>query len=439
MTRPQQLSPAQFADRMLAAGQRRGYLVYEPSTRALCGSHSLFQELADWLLDEVPDFQAHEAMFFEVGPESGLLMTAFVHDTNRGQAQGGLRRWAYTDMESVLKDGLRLSAGMTRKNALAGLWWGGGKGIIAQDESSSELAPEARAVAYREYGSFVSSLRGCYLTAEDVGTRPGDIAEIFRSTRFVTCIAPEAGGSGNPSSMTAAGTVCAMEAALDFMQLGSIAGKTIALQGTGNVGSAMIPLMLERGAERIIAADISSERRTALLDTYAGEPLEVRSSRPGDLDLLAEPCDILAPAALGGVLNPKTIPQIQAKLVCGPANNQLLDAGRDGAALEKRGITFVPDFVCNRMGIVYCCNEQYGYVNGDPMIDRHFDRAWSGGIFKTTRRVLELARASDCSAVDAAHHLADELAKRTHPIWGHRARKIIESLVVDRWERGKVR
>jgi glutamate dehydrogenase/leucine dehydrogenase len=342
-------------------------------------------------------------------------------------------------MESLLKDGLRLSAGMTRKNALAGLWWGGGKGILVQGEPDDDLDPEARSLACREYGTFVSSLRGCYLTAEDVGTNPIDIADVFRTTRFVTCIAPEFGGSGNPSAMTAAGVVCAMEAALDFMGIGELAGKKIALQGTGNVGSAMIPLLLDRGVAGIIAADISPERRTALLDTYAGRPLDIRLIRPGDLNVLAEPCDVLAPAALGGVLNPKTIPQIHAKLICGPANNQLLDDARDGAALEQRGITYVPDFVGNRMGIVYCGNEQYGYVNGDPMVARHLDHEWPGGIFQTTRRVLELARSSDFSAVAAADHLADELAKRPHPIWGPRARKIVESLVADRWERGQAR
>jgi len=439
MSRPQQLSPTQFAAQMLDENQCRGYLIYDADSRTLRGSHPIFHELGRWLLDEVSDFREHEAIFFGIGPESRALMTVFLHTTRRGQAQGGLRRWSYTSMESLLKDGLRLSAGMTRKNALAGLWWGGGKGILAQDLTDGDLDAEARSLAYREYGAFVSSLRGCYLTAEDVGTSPMDIGEVFRTTRFVTCIAPEFGGSGNPSGMTAAGVVCAMEAALDFMGMGELAGKKIALQGTGNVGTAMIPLLLERGAAGIVAAEISPERCTALLDSYAGHPLEIRLIRPGNLDVLAELCDVLAPAALGGVLNPKTIPQIRAKLVCGPANNQLLDETRDGTALEQHGITYVPDFVGNRMGIVYCGNEQYGYVNGDPMVARHLDREWSGGIFKTTQRVLELAHSSGFSAVAAADHLADELAERSHPIWGHRARQIVESLVADRWERGQTR
>ena len=237
--------------------------------------------------------------------------------------------------------------------------------------------------------------------------------------------------------MTAAGVVCAMEAAIEHAGLGTLQDKTIAMQGTGHVGSAMVPLLLERGVHSIVAADISESRRTALLDAYADLPLEIRLAQRDDLDILAHPCDVLVPAALGGVLNPKTIPQIRAKIVCGPANNQLLDEARDGAALRERGIPYVPDYVGNRMGIVYCGNEQYGYVNGDPMVKRHLSRDWSRGIFQTTRRVLSIAKATGCTTQAAADHIADDLAAREHPIWGHRSRKIIESLVADHWERGR--
>jgi glutamate dehydrogenase/leucine dehydrogenase len=428
-------SPRQFAQRMLDANVTRGYLVYDAHSHALNASHPMFAELADWLLNHAPDFQHHEAVFLAVGPDTGALFAAFIHDTRRGQAQGGLRRWHYDDTASLLRDGLRLSAGMTRKNALASLWWGGGKGIIAAD--ASDPSPEERSRLYREYGAFVSSLRGCYLTAEDVGTHPLDIGEVFSATRFVTCIAPELGGSGNPSAMTAAGVVAAMEAAVDASDLDSLDGKTIAMQGTGHVGSAMIPLLFERGVRQIVASDLSESRRAALLDAYADLPLEVRLAERGDLEILSHPCDILVPAALGGVLNPKAIPQIRASIVCGPANNQLLEEARDSRALADRGILYVPDYVANRMGIVYCGNEQYGYVNGDPRVKRHLDRAWPRGIYQTTRRVLSIAKASQGTTVAAANRMADELAEREHPIWGHRSLKIIESLVADHWERGQ--
>jgi len=238
--------------------------------------------------------------------------------------------------------------------------------------------------------------------------------------------------------MTAAGVVCAMEAALEFRGMGSLAGKRIVLQGTGHVGSALVERLLARKVRSIVASEISAERRAALLDAYTDGArdgtLEVRSTEPGDDSILAESCDVLVPSALGAVLGPKTIPGISAPIVCGPANNQLVDEERDARALATRGIVLVPDFVANRMGIVYCGNEQYGYVNGDPKIRRHLDREWVGGIHRTTLRILELARDTGITPVVAACRLADELAGQLHPIWGHRALKIIESLVADRWE-----
>jgi glutamate dehydrogenase/leucine dehydrogenase len=262
------------------------------------------------------------------------------------------------------------------------------------------------------------------------------MAEVFRSTRFATCIPQELGGVGNPSQMTAAGVVCAMEAALDSLELGSLDGKKVAMQGAGNVGTAMIPLLLERGVAQITASEICAEQRSALLSTFEGQPVEVRLVRPGDCAILAEPCDILAPNALGGVLGPKTIPALRTRIVCGSANNQLADERRDDRALWERGITYVPDFVANRMGIVYCANEQYGYVGDDPMIRRHLDRSWPHGIYGTVSRLLESAHASGITPGTAANRLADELAEQPHPIWGYRAADIVESLAADHWEAG---
>jgi glutamate dehydrogenase/leucine dehydrogenase len=193
-------------------------------------------------------------------------------------------------------------------------------------------------------------------------------------------------------------------------------------------------MLLERGVAQVTASEISAERREALLDRFAGEPVEVRLALPGDHEILGEPCDVLAPCALGGVLGPKEIPLLRTEVVCGAANNQLLDETRDAGALAGRGITYVPDYIANRMGIVYCCNEQYGQVTGDPMVQRHLDREWPQGIHRTTLAVLERARAEGVTPVDAANRLADELAREPHPIFGHRARQIVDSLLADRWE-----
>jgi glutamate dehydrogenase/leucine dehydrogenase len=427
------LSPQQFADQLRSLGRRRAYLIYEPASRTFHPSHPTLQQLADRLVSDPCCAEAHEAIFFEVGRETGALMAAFLHRTVRGQAQGGLRNQPYETLEALLCDGLRLSRSMTHKNALAGLWWGGGKGLIARGDGDEWRDSEFRRRLYREYGTFVSSLRGCYVTAEDAGTSPLDIAEIFHTTRFLTCIPTERGGSGNPSRMTAAGVVCAMEAALRFLGVQSLADKKIVLQGAGNVGSEMIPLLLHHGVRQIVASETCEERRAALLDNFSDDPVEIRAARSGDVDILAESCDVLSPCALGGVLGPKTIPSIRATIVCGSANNQLVDEERDALALKEGGITYVPDFLANRMGIVACANEQYGGVNSDPMIQRHLGRSWNGGIYLTTSKVLDLARKPGVTPVSAAIRLAEDLARQPHPIWGHRTRQIVESLVADRW------
>lgn len=376
------------------------------------------------------DHHAHEGMFFEVGRETGALHAAFVHWTDRGQGAGGVRHWPYPRLEDLLRDGLRLSVGMTRKNALAGLWWGGAKGVIARQPGDRFKDPSYRRMLYREYGDFISSLCGCYVTAEDAGTTPTDMSEVFARTRHTTCIPRELGGSGNPSEPTAKGVVRAMEGALAFLGLGTLEGKTIAMQGAGNVSGFMISELLARGVARIVASEISPAR----LEQIPKDPrLEVRLVEAGDTSIFDEPCDVFAPNALGGTLDPDSISRLRAKVVCGAANNQLLDAERDDASLAARGITYVPDFLCNRMGIVTCANEQYGAMPHDPAIERHFGSDWDNALFVITQRVLARAAAEEITPAIAANRLADELARQPHPIWPGRSRQIIDGLLAARW------
>ena len=427
------LSPEAFVSQLRSLGQHRAYLIHDPQSGQIHRSHPALGELADFLLAGNRDYQQHEGLFLAIGPRSGALFGAFVHKTHRGQGQGGLRHWPYATMAAFLRDGLRLAMGMTRKNALAGLWWGGGKGLIARAPGEGFRDPAHRAELYREYAAFVTSLRGCYITAEDAGTGPDDMAIVHQGTRFATCIPPQVGGSGNPSPATARGVVCAMEGALDHLGLGSLGGKKIAMQGTGNVGAAMIGELLQRGVAGIVASELSLERRAQLMQQFAGAPLALVPAEPGDNSVLATPCDILAPNALGGILNPDTIPAIQARVVCGAANNQLLDDERDARALAARGIVYVPDYLCNRMGIVHCANEQYGQLPHDPAIERHFGRDWDNSVYVITRRALELATAQGITTAAAANRLADELAVQPHPIWGHRTRAIVDGLLADQW------
>lgn len=427
----------QFVDSMLEQGITRFHFVYDPQTKHMQASHPQLQSIADFIAEDTRDFHAHEGLFFEINPEFKTLQGAFVHRTNRGQGSGGMRYWQYDTVEDFLRDGLRLSKGMTRKNALAGLWWGGGKGIIAHNPDVDRYDPEVRQRVYQDYGRFVTNLRGCYITAEDVGTLESDMADIFANTRFATCIPQFLGGSGNPSPATALGVVTGMEAALDFLSMNDLKDKTIVIQGVGNVGGFLVEYLLEKGVKKIIGSDIHVECVDEVRKRFNTDRLEVRLTEIGDNTILSEACDILAPCAIGGILNPTTIPNIKAKIVCGAANNQLEDSVRDDALLFEQGIVYVPDFLVNRMGIVNCANEQYGHVNDDILIQQHFSRDWQHSIWKTTQAVLAQSQREQQPTAKVAIALADELALQPHPIFGHRGRQIVDSLVEDRWFEAK--
>lgn len=423
-----------FVTALRAAGASRAAFV-RTAGGELASPEGALGDLARAIRAE-PDFDDHEALFLAVGRDTGSLHTAVLHRTVRGQGAGGVRHWPYGSLRDCLRDGLRLSRGMGRKNALAGLWWGGGKGVIARRPGDGFRDALFRQTLYREYGTFVTSLRGLYVTAEDVGTTPPDMAEIFTRTRFTTCIPEAQGGSGNPSPATALGVVCAMEAALAHLGQGTLTGKRVAMQGCGNVGRAMVGELLQRGVAGIVVAEIAAEHAEATRALYPGAAVTVRTVAAGDDSIVEEPADVFAPNALGAILSPRTIPRLACRIVCGAANNQLEDEARDSVALAARGITYVPDFVANRMGIVSCANEQYGSFPSDPSIQRHLGTTDPNSIHVITRRILEDAAARGSTSTAAANALADALAREPHPIFPHRGRDITRALLDLHWERG---
>ena len=370
----------------------------------------------------------HEGAFFQITQQHDILQGAFIHRTNRGQAAGGVRFWHYHSLEDYLRDGLRLGKGMTRKNALAGLWWGGGKGVMAKNQDIEQNDQEIRSSIYREYGEFISSLRGCYVTAEDVGTNVNDMANVFSGTRFTTCIPKEKGGSGNPSIPTAKGVVSGMEAALEFCRKENLQGKIIAVQGMGNVGGPLIGFLFNKGVKKIIAYDTDVKRIESIKDKFQGKGLEATAVSTDDISFFKTDCDILSPNATGGVINPRTIPLIKAKIICGAANNQLEDSQRDDKLLFDNKIIYIPDFLTNRMGIVNAADEQYGYVNNDPLFERHLTRDWKYSIYQTSIRLLKEARLTDEPTAKIAMHTADKLSLENHPLFGHRGQQIINYL-----------
>ncbi len=427
-------SPARFIGFLKTENIRRFYLALDEHSGRLIPSHPQLQVLADYFSDDKRDFMQHEGLFVQLSRKYDTLLGAFIHRTRRGQAAGGVRYWTYDSMEDYFRDGLRLAKGMGRKNALAGLWWGGGKGVMARNPAVDKNNPQIRAELYREYGEFMTSLQGCYVTAEDVGTSVEDMAHIFSKTRFTTCIPPELGGSGNPSIPTARGVVRGMEAALKFTGSGTLEGKTIAVQGMGHVAEPLIGFLFEKGAGKVIACDIDPRLVENVGANFAEQNFEARVVKRHDLSFLSTPCDILAPCATGAILNPRTIPTIKAKIVCGAANNQLEDAVRDGRLIHEQGVVYVPDFLANRMGIVNCANEQYGYINHDPLIEQHLSENWEYSVYQTTLRVLAESKEKDEPTAAVAVRQADELAQQEHPLFGHRGFRIIQSLVENRWQ-----
>jgi glutamate dehydrogenase/leucine dehydrogenase/methionyl-tRNA synthetase len=407
------------------AGITRGYVMYENGEFLL--SH---EELAPIraFLELSHDFSNHEAVFF--GRKKGIdtIFTAFVHDTRRGLSQGGLRVWEYKTMADLVTDGLRLSQGMTRKNALAGLNWGGGKGIIPLPahvptvgafKGKKEFVKERRRL-FQAYGRFVASLGGVYYTAEDAGTGTPDMNHLLGKNRFTTCIGSDRGGSGNPSAHTARGVYLAMQAAWRTLNgTDNLSGVHVAVQGAGNVGVPLIDYLTRAGAKLTIG-ESEQEQQEKMRKLYPQANVIEDFNAIFDVD-----ADIFAPCALGRSLNVNTIPRLKVKLVCGAENNQLGEP-QDAQRLQERGILYVPDYLCNRMGIVKCADEWAGYLEEDVQLAAE-------RVYPDTLRVLRHAAALRISTADAADQLADVAAAELHPVIGHRGRRILDHLIRSRW------
>jgi len=428
-----QYSTEEFITFLKSKKIKKFYFVNDPNSGKVLPSHDELKDIADFISNDKRDFANHEGLFFELDTVYDVIHSATVHRTNRGQAAGGVRFWQYDNMENFIRDGMRLAKGMTHKNALAGLWWGGGKGVIAKNNSIDKNDPKVRETIYSNFGKFITSLNGCYVTAEDVGTSVEDMSNVFSNTRFTTCIPNTQGGSGNPSVPTAKGVVSGIEAALDFLNLGPIDGKTIAVQGLGHVAIPLITFLFEKNVGRVIACDIFEQNVNEAKTIFSDKIFEAYIVEKDDLSILFEDCDVIAPCATGAILDSETIPKIKAKVVCGAANNQLADPISDDKLIFDFGILYVPDFLTNRMGIVNCANEQYGYIDDDPNINQHYDKNWEYSIHQTAMKVFQESKSENRPNGEIALKLAEELSFEYHPIFGHRGEQIIKSLVKNNW------
>jgi leucine dehydrogenase len=270
---------------------------------------------------------------------SGLHALIAVHNTTLGPALGGMRLWNYASEDEALFDVLRLSKGMTFKSAVADTGLGGGKSVIIGDPDTVKSP-----ALFEAMGRFVNSFGGTYITAEDMNIGIEDLRIVRRTTRHVTGLSREEGGSGNPSPYTAYGCVVGIRAAVEH-EFGSqdLTGKHVLVQGVGAVGSDMARRLKELGA-RVTICDIRDDRVARLAEEHGYETVD-------DETHLDVECDIYAPCARGAGINDETIPKLKCKIVAGCANNQLLEP-RHGEALRQRGILYVPDYVINAGGII---------------------------------------------------------------------------------------
>ncbi|MDJ0710200.1 MAG: Glu/Leu/Phe/Val dehydrogenase [Woeseiaceae bacterium] len=335
------------------------------------------------------EFDNHESLHYCHDEKTGLKAIVAVHSTALGPGAGGTRRWIYNNDEDALTDVLRLSRGMTYKNAVAGLKFGGGKAVIL----GSDGAPKSPDL-FRAFGRFVESLSGRYVTAEDVGCSVDDMRFVREETKYVSGL-PQSGNDagGDPSPWTALGCFQGILAAAEA-RLGadSLKGLRVAVQGVGHVGLHLCKLLHEAGAELFIS-DVNKEHLKMTLDT-------VPATVVPPPELLFADVDVLAPCALGNILTSTTIPKLKAKIIAGGANNQL-STPADGLRLAERDILYAPDYVINAGGIINVAAEYYGNSSEDDV------RADVGRIKDRLRSIFEQARETG----RPTNELADELAR----------------------------
>ena len=296
----------------------------------------------------------HEKVLFVNNEKAGLKAIIAVHNTNLGPAIGGCRLFPYASFDDALFDVLRLSRGMSHKNAVAGLPHGGGKGVIIADPSMKTEA------MFEAFGEAVNNLGGDYITAEDVNTDCDDALIMMRKTKHI-CGLPM--NSGDPSPFTARGVWQGIKATAK-VALGrdDLEGLTIAVQGLGKVGWDLCRHLHESGAKLIIANRSNKEMAEKAIAEFGAKIVATD-------EIYAQECDIFSPNAMGAILNPTTIPMLKCKAVAGGANNQILDDA-SGIALKERGIFYAPDFVINGGGVINAAAEVDGPYNKEEVLKK---------------------------------------------------------------------
>lgn len=347
----------------------------------------------------------HEQVVFCQDAHSGLQAIIAIHDTTLGPSLGGCRMYPYASHADALNDVLRLSRGMSYKAAVSGLNLGGGKAVIIGNPKTDK-----KEVLWRAFGRFIAGLGGRYITAEDSGSTLQDIETVRLETKHVVGVSRALGGSGDPSPVTALGVFAGMRAAIEEgLGHNNFTGLRVAVQGCGAVGYHLVGHLVRAGAHVVV----TDKDKDTLSRVAADFPVEVAQPEL----LLETECDVLAPCALGGILNAQTIDRLRCRVIAGAANNQLGDEQADGQRLRARGITYAPDFVINAGGLINVASELEGYNQ-----DRALGQAQN--IYGTLQRVFAHARTNDMMSFAAANALAQQrLAslRNRRPIYAARA------------------
>ncbi|AJS59044.1 Leu/Phe/Val dehydrogenase [Paenibacillus sp. IHBB 10380] len=339
-------------------------------------------------LFEAMEQHDYEEVVFCQDKQSGLKAIIAIHDTTLGPALGGTRMWTYATEEAAIEDALRLAKGMTYKNSVAGLNFGGGKTVIIGDPRKNK-----NEAMFRAFGRYIQGLNGRYITAEDVGTTVADMDIVYQETDYVAGISPTFGSSGNPSPATAFGVYQGMKAAAkEAFGSDSLEGKVVAVQGVGNVALNLCKHLHQEGAQLVIT-DIHKEAVKRALELFPAKVVDPN-------EIIGVDCDIYSPCALGATINDESIPLLKAKVIAGSANNQLKEA-RHGDAIHEWGIFYAPDYVINAGGVINIADEFNGY---------NAERAMSkvGDIYHSITRVFDISKRDNVPTYVAADRLALE-------------------------------
>ena len=341
-----------------------------------------------------PEFSDHERVVFVNDKPSGLRAIIAVHDTTKGSAIGGCRMWPYDSADAALTDVLRLSRGMTYKNALAGINSGGGKSVIIGNPKTDKTPR-----LFQAMGEAIGSLGGRYIAAEDSGTTPADMAVMAESTQFVAGLDSDT-NSGDPSPSTALGVFLSIREAVRFrFNESALTGLRVNIQGLGKVGYELARLLIDEGVV-VTASDINDDNCIR-----ANETLGVKIA--SNTELMSEPCEVFAPCALGGVINQWSIPTLNTAIVAGAANNQLLTSD-DHQAADRAGILYCPDYLINAGGVIDVYHRRQGA--SQAVIDRGI-----ANIPGRLRSVLEEAKSRGISAEVIAQERAEQLISAALP------------------------